>query len=948
MVVSCLFRSKDICCFNSLSFKQHILQRSSLLVVRSQPSIGVHRTHSSPHRRQEQSSSLLPTCSISRRNCSRDVSVNFAQGGAAAAVLELQEKELPADDHQATPAAAAQVIAAPPPPGVAAPPLAVMRARDGNRVAAHIAYAMSDTAFFFPITPATPMAEAVDQWAAEGRKNLFGNVVQVMEMEGEGGVAAALHGSAQAGGLATSFTCSQGLLLMIPNMYKIAGALLPCVLHVTARTVASDAMSMYCDHQDVMGVRQTGWAMLCSDDAQEAQDLALVAHLATLKARLPFLHFFDGIITSHQIKKVSMLEQEAYRPLLESVQQEIQQHRACGLNPARPSHRGSAQSHEVLMQAWEGTNTFYEATPDIVQQTMNHVAAITGRQHQLFEYYGPPDAERVVVSMGSSCCTLQEAVDYLIARGEKVGLLKVHLFRPWSVKHFLEALPPTVSKLAVLDRTKEGGSVGEPLYLDVVATVAQDMAAGGPVRRVVGGRYGLGGKTFTPEMAVAVFDNLKQEQPRNKFTVGITDDLTYTSLPIGPEVDTLPEGTYQCIFWGMGSDGTVGANKEAIKIIGGADDHTYVQGSFSYDAHKSGSLTLSELRFGQQPIGGSYAIRQADYMAIHLASYLSKFDCLDRLKPGGVLVVNTAWKSAEDMQAALPSKVLRQLAALQPQLYVVDARAVADCVGLGKRINMVMQTVFFQLSGVLPVDKAIPLLKDAIAQTYSKQGAEVVARNHAAVDTALNSVIKVDIPPEWATAEDAPAAEDSAADTPLSEAQQPAARAAAAKLGLSQFVDTVMRPVLQLQGDTLPVSAFKPGNWLPPGTTSVERRTVATNIPHWDPAHCSECNICSFVCPHAAIRPVVATAGELAADDVPVGFETKSLRGLKSGGADAEYTYRVQVSPQDCTGCSLCVSACPEGSLTMAPLAEELTQQAANWKFTRALPDRCDKQGHLL
>ncbi|WIA16310.1 hypothetical protein OEZ85_013010 [Tetradesmus obliquus] len=804
------------------------------------------------------------------------------------------------------------------------------------------------------------MGEAVEAWAAAGRRNLHGNVMQVVQMEGEGGVAGALHGALQAGALATTFTCSQGLLLMIPNMYKIAGGLLPCVMHVTARTLAADAVSMFCDHQDVMGVRQTGWVMLAAADAQEAQDLAIVSHLASLKARLPFLHFFDGILTSHEMRSVSVLEPEAYRHLLQDpeVAAAIAAHRACGLNPAHPHQRGGAQGADVFMQMREAANPYYLAAPGIVQATMDDVAAFTGRPLRLFGYYGHPQAERIVIAMGSATSVLQEAVDHLNAQGQRVGMVNVHLFRPWSPQHLLAELPASVTSIGVLDRTKEPGGQGEPLYLDVAASITEDMAGGGPMRRVVGGRYGLGGKAFTPAMAVAVFDNLAAQQPRNHFTVGITDDVTMTSLPVGPEINTLPAGTYECLFWGMGSDGTVGANKEAIKIIGEADEGTYVQASFNYDAHKSGGLTVSHLRFGPRSITSSYAIHRADYMGVHLAAYLTKFDCLSRLKSGGVLVVNAPWRSAEDVAAALPARLLRQLATLQPRLYVVDARRMADAVGLGGRINMAMQAAFFQTSGVLPLDKAIPLLKQATSKSYSRQGDKVVAQNHAAVDAALAAVVNIHIPAAWAAADAAgftpqqqaslvgasdntaaAAAEAAAASTPTALA----AKAAAQRLGLGDFYSRLAEPMLALQADSLPVSAFQAGNIMPPGTTQLERRGTAVSVPAWDPASCSQCNACAFVCPHAAIRPVLATPEELAGGGgtAAAAFETLPLRGVGSrAAAGQELRYRMQVSPLDCTGCSLCSRVCPAGALSMVPLADAVQQQDTAWLFSKTLPSR--------
>ncbi|KAG1661267.1 hypothetical protein FOA52_003725 [Chlamydomonas sp. UWO 241] len=800
---------------------------------------------------------------------------------------------------------------------------ATMVPMDGNEGAARIAYALSNVSFIYPITPSTPMGELADQWAADGKKNAFGNIMSVTEMESETGAAGGIHGALSAGSLATTFTCSQGLLLMIPNMYKIAGELSPCVIHVTARAIAKHALSIFGDHQDVMAVRQTGWGMLCSHSVQEAHDLALAAHLATLRSSVPFVHFFDGFRTSHEINKVSVISDETVKAVIQQpfYQAAIAHHAHRGLNPTHPHQRGTAQGPDVYFQNMEAANPFYDATPGHVLDALAEVTAITGRPYGLFDYVGHPEADRVIVIMGSGSQIAEEGVHHLNAIGQKVGVVKVRLFRPWSAEHLLAAIPTTAHKLCVLDRTKESGAQGDPLFQDVIASIAEHeemTGATGPRTVVIGGRYGMGSKEFTPAMVVAAFDNLNAPKPKRRFTVGIVDDVTNSHLPVGPTVHTLPVGTQQCMFWGMGSDGTVGANKEAIKIIADATD-LYAQAYFAYDAHKSGGVTVSHLRFGPQPIGASYCIEQADYMAVAMQSYMHKFDTLAKLRPGGTLVLNTVHTSVEALDAFLPARVKRQLAQLQPAFYVIDARAVADSVGLGKFVNMVMQTVFFSLSNVLPIEKAIGLLKKSIVKAYTRKGPAVVEKNTKVVDLALESLVKITVPAEWASAEIptmAPNPDGTWRDERLS------------------FIENVARPMLAMEGDALPVSVFSPQGFTPPGTAAFERRAIAATIPIWKSENCTQCNICSFVCPHAAIRPFLAMPGEVA--NAPEAYTMLAAKGPGLG----DYKYRMQVAPYDCTGCQLCVSACPDNALVAQPIDDVLSIEDQHWSFSKSLPVR--------
>jgi pyruvate-ferredoxin/flavodoxin oxidoreductase len=794
-----------------------------------------------------------------------------------------------------------------------------MKSIDGNTAAAHVAYAFSDVAAIYPITPSSSMGEVADVWAAHGMKNLFGQPLQVTEMQSEAGAAGAVHGSLAAGALTTTFTASQGLLLMIPNMYKIAGELLPAVFHVSARALASHALSIYGDHSDVMATRQTGFALLASASVQEAVDLGMVAHVAALKSKVPFIHFFDGFRTSHEVAKVDLVPHEAMKDIMPW--DAVANFRKRAMNPEHPHLRGTAQTPDVYFQAREAGNKYYLATPGIVADAMKQVSDLTGRSYNLFDYVGAPDAENVIVSMGSSCDVIEETVNYLNAGGAKVGLLKVRLYRPWSTEHFLKAMPESVKKVAVLDRTKEPGSQGEPLYLDVLA-----VAAGCPnAPTVVGGRYGLGSKDFTPSMVQSVFDNLKLDEPKNGFTVGIVDDVTNTSLPMPAAIDAAPEGTVQCMFWGLGSDGTVGANKNAIKIIGDNTD-MYAQGYFAYDAKKSGGITVSHLRFGTKPIQSSYLVQSADYVACHNPAYVDKYDLLAGIKEGGTFVLNCAW-DMDGLNAHLPGSLKRTIAEKKLKFYTIDAVKLAGEVGLGGRINMIMQTLFFKLSEVLPIDQAVTYLKDAIKKAYGKKGDKIVQMNNDGVDHALNAAVEIAVPADWATATGGPALPD-----------QP------------KWVLDVMRPILLQDGDKLPVSAFDADldgsyNWtgpdgsFPVGTTQYEKRGVAINIPEWVAENCIQCNQCAFVCPHATIRPFLVTDEEKAA--APEGFETIPAMGPGLEG----YGFRIAIDPLDCQGCSNCADICPgkkgEKALVMKPIDTQLPEQP-RYNYALTLPVRDD------
>ena len=776
-----------------------------------------------------------------------------------------------------------------------------MKTVDGNTAAAHVAYAFTEVAAIYPITPSSTMAELVDEWSSQGRKNVFGQKVKVVEMQSEAGAAGAFHGSLQAGALTSTFTASQGLLLMIPNMYKCAGELLPGVFHVTARALAAQALSIFGDHQDVMAARQTGVVMLASGSVQEVADIAPVAHMSAIEGSLPFVHFFDGFRTSHEIQKVELMENEDYEKLLDM--DAVQAFRDKALSPNHPVTRGTAQNPDIYFQTREVSNKYYDDIVGIVEKNMARMSEITGRKHSLFDYYGAEDATHVVVAMGSVTEALEETIDYLNAKGQKLGMIKVHLFRPFSAEHFLAAMPKTVERVCVLDRTKEPGAPGEPLYLDVVNVLAKSELS--PL--VVGGRYGLGSKDTTPTDLNAVFENLNTENPRNGFTIGIVDDVTNLSLPQAEPIKIKAPGTVRCKFWGLGSDGTVGANKQAIKIIG---DHTdkYAQAYFDYDSKKSGGVTMSHLRFGDTPIRSTYLLDESDYIACHNQSYVHQYDLLKGLRKGGTFVLNTIWDQ-EGLEKNLPAEMKQYIAENDIQFYTINAVKIGQEIGLGNRINMICQAAFFKLADIIPVEDAVKYLKDSIQKTYGKKGEKIVNMNCQAVDAGINSLVKVDVPASWANATE-PSKE--------SDTEEPA------------FIKDILRPMNAQKGNDLPVSAFlgyEDGTF-PNGTAAYEKRGIAVNVPEWITENCIQCNRCSFICPHACIRPVLVNEEEL--QNAPEAFKTKKAIGKGFDGLQ----YRIQVSPMDCTGCGNCADVCPakEKALVMKPFDTQEVE-VENWAY---------------
>ncbi|MBQ3660527.1 MAG: pyruvate:ferredoxin (flavodoxin) oxidoreductase [Firmicutes bacterium] len=777
---------------------------------------------------------------------------------------------------------------------------------DGNAAAAYVSYAFTDVAAIFPITPSSPMAEIVDDMAAHGEKNLFGQEVRVVEMQSEGGASGTVHGSLAAGALTTTYTASQGLLLMIPNMYKIAGELLPGVFHVTARTLAAHALCIFGDHSDVMACRQTGFALLCSSSVQEVMDLAAVAHLSAIEGRVPFLHFFDGFRTSHEIQKIEVVDYSVYKKLIDM--DAVQAFRDRALNPEHPVIRGTAQNPDIFFQAREAANKYYEALPDIVADYMKKLGKEIGRKYQPFDYVGAPDAENVIVAMGSVCEAIEETLPHLLAKGEKVGLIKVRLYRPWSPKYLKKVMPKTVKRIAVLDRTKEPGAMGDPLYMDLKTMYYTEENA----PEIYGGRYGLGSKDTTPGQIVAVYNNLKAKKPKNNFTIGIDDDLYGTSLKT-VKIATEPEGTYRCKFWGLGSDGTVGANKQAIKIIGDNTD-MYAQGYFSYDSKKSGGITVSHLRFGKNPIKSTYLITEADFVACHNESYVHAYDVLAGLKKGGTFLLNCTWDDAA-LEQHLPASMKQYIAKNNIKFYTIDATDLGVKIGLGNRINMIMQSAFFALTKVIPVEDAEKYLKKSIEKTYGKKGENVVKMNWAAVDAGLTGFHQVKVPASWKTAEDKPA---KAKKVP-------------------EFIEKVLVPMNRQEGDKLPVSTFAgiEDGTFPSGTAAYEKRGVAVKVPMWHPENCIQCNQCSFVCPHATIRPILLTEEEKA--KAPASFETIKALGKEAAGM----AFRMQVSPLDCLGCGNCADICPSKTkaLTMESFASQ-EAEAANWEFAMEIGEK--------
>ncbi len=771
---------------------------------------------------------------------------------------------------------------------------------DGNNAAAYVSYAFTEVAGIYPITPSSPMADYVDQWSAQGQKNIFGTTVKVVEMQSEAGASGTVHGSLAAGALTTTYTASQGLLLMIPNMYKIAGELLPTVFHVSARCVASHALNIFGDHSDVYACRQTGFAMLAETNPQEVMDLGAVAHLAAIKGRVPFINFFDGFRTSHELQKIEVWDYEDLKDMCDM--DAVKAFRKRALNPEHPVMRGSHENGDIFFQHREACNQYYEAVPGIVEEYMNKVNAKLGTDYKLFNYYGAPDADRVIVAMGSICDVAEEVIDYLTAAGEKVGLVKVRLYRPFAADKLIEALPSTVKKIAVLDRTKEPGALGEPLFLDVVTALSTH----GVNAKVIGGRYGLGSKDTPPSSVFAVYEELAKENPQSQFTIGINDDVTHLSLPEKPSPNTAAEGTIECKFWGLGGDGTVGANKNSIKIIG---DHTdkYVQAYFQYDSKKTGGVTISHLRFGDKPIKSPYYINKADFVACHNPSYILKgYKMVNDVKPGGVFLINCQW-TPEELSNHLNAETKRYIAKNNIQLYTVNAIDLAVQVGMGKRTNTILQAAFFALANILPIEDAIRYMKDAATKSYMKKGQEIVDSNHKAIDAGVSAFVKIDVPADWANAVDH---------------TEPEKEVGPEKL--VKMVDNILKPVDLMDGDSLPVSVFMDhvDGTFEQGASAYEKRGVAVNVPEWNAATCVGCNKCAFACPHATIRPFAMTQEEL--DAAPKAIKTGSK---ERTAAKAGYTYTLAISPMDCMGCGVCVSVCPTKSLKMVPRESQDEQQ---------------------
>ncbi len=777
----------------------------------------------------------------------------------------------------------------------------IMKTIDGNTAAAHVAYAFTDVAAIFPITPSTNMAESVDEWAAQGLKNIFNQKVNVVEMQSEAGAAGAFHGSLQAGALTTTFTASQGLLLMIPNMYKVAGELLPGVFHVSARALAAQALSIFGDHQDVMAARQTGCVMLASGSVQEVADLAPVAHLAAIKGRLPFVHFFDGFRTSHEIQKVEVLEYDDYAKLIDY--KALQEFRDRALSPEHPVTRGTAQNPDIYFQTREASNKYYEAIVPIVEDYIKQMSNLTGRNYGLFNYYGSQDAKEILIAIGSVTEAIEETIDELNSKGANYGLVKVHLYRPFSIKHFLDVVPKSVERICVLDRTKEPGAIGEPLYLDVRSLYYNKENA--PM--IIGGRYGLGSKDVTPSDIKAIFDNLSSVNPKDQFTVGIVDDVTNTSIEVKDEFKLSHKGTINCKFWGLGSDGTVGANKQAIKIIGD-NTNKYAQAYFAYDSKKSGGITMSHLRFGDSPIKSTYLIDNADYIACHNQSYVNQYDLLRGLKEGGTFVLNTIWDERE-LDEYLPAKMKNFIAQNNVNFYTVNATKIAQDIGLGNRINMIMQSAFFKLANIIPEEEATEYLKESISKAYGKKGEKVVNMNYEAVEQGKDALVKINVPESWKT---------SINNTDENEKEP-------------DFIKNILRPMNAQEGDALPVSAFNgiEDGTFPAGTAAYEKRGIAINVPEWIIENCIQCNQCSYICPHATIRPFLLNEEEV--KNAPEGFETKKAVGKSFEGLQ----YKIQVDTMDCTGCGNCADVCPakQKALVMKPLETQTDKEIPNWEY---------------